>query len=65
VIASAIYMLTGLITNYQNSTPRCPPNGDSAFKCDFFIFLFFNPLYYTTYNTTHAALGYGAIVLYT
>jgi hypothetical protein len=34
VISSAISMLTGLITNYQNSTPRCPRSGDSAFKCD-------------------------------
>jgi len=28
-------------------------------------FFFFGPLYYTMYNTAHAALGYGAIVLYT
>ncbi|OCK89655.1 uncharacterized protein K441DRAFT_734709 [Cenococcum geophilum 1.58] len=34
VIASAISMLTDLITNYQNSTPRCPRSGDNAFKCD-------------------------------
>jgi len=34
VIASAISMLTSLIINYQNSTPRCPRSGDSAFKCD-------------------------------
>jgi hypothetical protein len=34
VIAIAISILTGLITNYQNSTPRCPRSGDSAFKCD-------------------------------
>ena len=31
----------------------------------FFFFFFLYPLYYTTYNTAHAALGYGAIVLYT
>jgi len=34
VIASAISMLTDLITNYQNSTPRCPRSGDNTFKCD-------------------------------
>ena len=37
VIASAISMLTGHITNYQNSTPRCARSGgsgDNAFKCD-------------------------------
>ena len=34
MIASAISTLTGLITDYQKSTPRCPRSGDSAFRCD-------------------------------
>ena len=34
VIASAISTLTGLITDYQKSTPRCSRSGDSAFRCD-------------------------------
>ena len=34
-------------------------------KLSALFFIFFYPLYYTTYNTAHAALGYGTIVLYT
>ena len=34
MIASAISTLTGLITDYQKSKPRCLRSRDSAFQCD-------------------------------